>query len=209
MCFSAEASFTLSAVLMVTGVAAVNKAVSPRQLMFAGIPLIFSVQQCTEGILWMSLTGAGNAQWQMPGTYFFLLFAMVVWPVWVPLSFLLMEKEAKRKKTLFVILAVGALLSVYMIYCLFTYRVNCMVTDHHLHYDLQFPYYLRWFSSALYFLPTVVSPFISSEKKTWMLGWLVLAAHIVSRLFFHDYILSVWCFLAAVISVVVLRKCGR
>jgi hypothetical protein len=205
MCFSAEASFTMSAILLVTAVAAIKKVTAPRQIVFASIPLVFSIQQCIEGFIWLSLTGAGNAQWQMPGTYLFLLFAMVVWPIWVPLSFLLMETDKTRREILSIIVGVGTSLSVYMVFALFYYPVNIIVTDHHIHYDLLFPYYLRWFSSALYFLPTVLSPLVSSVKKTWMLVALVLAANIVSRIFFHDYVLSVWCFFAAVISVIVLR----
>lgn len=205
MCFSAEASFTVSAVLMVTAIASIKKATAPKQIVFASIPLVFSIQQCIEGFIWLSLTGAGNAQWQMPCTYFFLWIAMVVWPLWVPLSFLLVETDKKRREILSIIVGVGTALSVYMMFALFYYPVNSIVIDHHIHYDLLFPYYLRWFSSVLYFLPTVLSPLVSSIKKTWMLGALVIAANIVSRIFFHDYILSVWCFLAALISVVVLR----
>jgi len=55
MCFSATASFGASAVLGVIGIVAVAKAKTNPQRVFATIPLIFSVQQLSEGFLWLSL----------------------------------------------------------------------------------------------------------------------------------------------------------
>ena len=54
MCFSATASFGASAVLGVIGVAAVAKAKTKPQRLFASIPLVFAVQQLSEGFLWLS-----------------------------------------------------------------------------------------------------------------------------------------------------------
>lgn len=60
MCFSMEASFGASALLLGTGVAAAIKATSSPQRMLALIPLLFSVQQFAEGWLWLGLNiGAG------------------------------------------------------------------------------------------------------------------------------------------------------
>jgi uncharacterized membrane protein len=58
-------------------------------------------------------------------------------------------------------------------------------------------------SAILYFLATVVSPFISSVKKMWLFGLSIGIAYIITHLFFEDYELSVWCFFAAIISIVV------
>lgn len=205
MCFSSETSFTVSALLLITGIASIKKASTPKKFLFASIPLVFSIQQSVEGFIWLSLTSAGYAQWHLPGTYIFLWIALVVWPLWVPLSILFMEPDKKRRKTLSIITGLGVALSAYMMYALFLYPINSIVIGHHIHYDLLFPKDLRWFSSILYFLPTVLPPFVSSVDKTWILGALVFAANIISSIFFHDYVLSVWCFFAAVISVIVLR----
>ena len=84
MCFSASASFGAGVVLSVIGVASIKKAKSPTQIIFASIPLIFAVQQITEGFLWLSLTHSNFASLKQVTTYIFLFFAQIVWPIWVP-----------------------------------------------------------------------------------------------------------------------------
>src|SRR4051812_45712956 len=100
MCFSAGASFGVSAVLLAGGVVSLKKATTHSQAPFAAIPLLFSVQQLTEGFLWLTMTNPGLEGWQKILTYIFLLFAQVVWPFWVPFSIWLLEKDRKRKKIL-------------------------------------------------------------------------------------------------------------
>lgn len=203
MCFSAEASFTVSTALLIIGVASIKKVTTKSQIFFASIPLIFAIQQFSEGILWLALTRTSYAEWEGPATYVFLVFAQLVWPIWVPLSFLCIERQITRRKILWSLLVIGVSLSVYLTYCLLAYDVHARISEHHIHYDLLFPHYLRWFSSLFYFLPTVISSFISSIKGTWIIGVLTLASFIIATLFFKDYVLSVWCFLAAVISAVI------
>ena len=55
MCFSAEASFGASAILLTIGVISLNKSVNVPQKVLSCIPFIFGVQQFSEGILWLSL----------------------------------------------------------------------------------------------------------------------------------------------------------
>src|SRR5947209_7978674 len=107
MCFSAEASFTAAGVLLIAGAASIKNATRSSQLLFAGIPVLFSIQQFSEGILWLAFTHSAYRHWQTSALYTFLLFSQVLWPVWVPLSFLLLEKNAKRKAILSVLFAVG------------------------------------------------------------------------------------------------------
>src|SRR6187402_1838956 len=98
MCFSATASFGAAAVLGVVGGVAVTKAKTSPQKTFAAIPLIFAVQQLSEGLLWLSLKNDSLASSQSLLTYIFLFFAMAIWPFWIPFSVWLMEKDLKRKK---------------------------------------------------------------------------------------------------------------
>jgi hypothetical protein len=56
MCFSATASFGASVVLGTIGVATLTKVKERAQVPFAIIPIMFAVQQFTEGILWIGLS---------------------------------------------------------------------------------------------------------------------------------------------------------
>ncbi len=128
MCFSSEASFTASAVLAVIGIVTVKKVNHPSQLAFASIPFLFSLQQLTEGIVWVSLSHKELAFLQSTSTYLFLIIAQIVWPTWVPLSILMLEKNEKRKNALRLILGIGLGLSLYLTFCYLFYEVNAEIS---------------------------------------------------------------------------------
>ncbi len=203
MCFSTEASFGAGAVLTIVGIATLRKTTSRSQLAFATLPLIFGVQQFIEGFVWLSLSNADYAYLKQVPTYLFLIIAQVVWPLWIPLSIYLMEKELKPKKLLLGLLAIGTVLSLCVVYNLTTYTVKSEILEHHIHYALSIPKWMIPLGAFLYFLPTVVSPFVSSVKRTNFLGMTILTSFIVSKLFFEQNMISVWCFFAALMSVVV------
>jgi len=205
MCFSAEASFSAGAVLAVAGVITVKKVQERSQLLFACIPFLFSFQQFTEGFLWLSLTHKELSFLQPFSTYLFLIIAQIVWPTWVPLSILLLEKNEKRKKVLNLILGIGIGLSIYLTYCYLFYNVNAEISKHHIKYDLDFPHikHLMWLTALFYFVPTVVSTFVSSVKKMHFLGTAILISCVLTKLFADNYFISIWCFFAAIISVLV------
>jgi hypothetical protein len=99
MCFSASASFSAGVILSAIGVASIKKAQSPPHIFFASIPLIFAVQQITEGFVWLSLSNPTFVPLKQIATYNFLFFAQVVWPVWVPFSILKLEPKNRRRRS--------------------------------------------------------------------------------------------------------------
>ena len=54
MCFSATASFISGTALCVIGVATLKQTKAPAEIPFALIPLLFGIQQLTEGVIWLS-----------------------------------------------------------------------------------------------------------------------------------------------------------
>ncbi len=204
MCFSPAASFGSSSILVVVGVVSLVSSRSTAQRVLSGIPLIFALQQFVEGILWLALLHPEWAQWQRTATYGFLIFAQVVWPVYVPFAMLLFEHEARRKKVITWLTIGGSVFSAYIAFCLFHYSVLAVAEEHHIRYDLGFSLAHQWYYGLLYFLPTIVAPVISSVKKLHWLGYLFLSSYVVARLLFHFFVISVWCFFGAIISIIVL-----
>lgn len=215
MCFSASASFVASGVLMVVGTAAVKSSKSPSSLPFAAIPILFSVQQFIEGLLWLALTNPEYAGWQNGSTYAFLIFAQVVWPSMAPLSIFLLEKNGKRRKILSAILAVGIVVSIYLGYCLITYPVAASASSNHVLYLLDYPHKGTYYVAIFYMAATVIPAFVSSVDKMRLFGLTILISVIITQLFFKDYLISVWCYFAAILSVIVvfiindLKKASR
>ena len=79
MCFSATASFSAGTVLLGLGTLALKSADRPRELMFAAIPLLFAIQQLTEGVIWLTFRyDAPQINRVMTQVYAF--FSHVLWP---------------------------------------------------------------------------------------------------------------------------------
>lgn len=206
MCFSAAASFGTSAALGIIGVVAIKKATTIPQKLFAGIPLIFSVQQAIEGMLWLSLND-NEFRGQSVLTYVYLVFALMLWPVWIPLAIRLLEKDATRKKILNILVIIGAIVAAWFGGSVLFYSAQAVTTHHHIQYQLNFPPGLNglvWPLNILYFIATIVSTFISSNKRMKWLGILCAIAYLFSFYFYGQFVISVWCYFAAVLSIIVL-----
>jgi hypothetical protein len=203
MCFSASASFTASAVLTTVGVVSIKTVPERSQLPFASIPLLFAAQQACEGFLWMSLTNPEHSEWQSPATHLFLIFAQVLWPAWVPYAVTLMEKDPKKKKILKYLTGLGVVISCYLAYCIAFFDLYATDAGHHISYVVDFPHELNLITGLIYFIPTVLPLLFSSVRGTLILGLANVTAFIVVTVFFHEHIASIWCFFAAILSIII------
>lgn len=207
MCFSATASFGASVFLGCIGGVAIVKATTKPQRLFASIPFFFLVQQLSEGMLWLSLKSPPLAEREAFFTYTYLVFAMAVWPLLIPLAIRLLEKDLKLKKRLNVCVGTGALVSMGVCVILFLYPVHVIPMQHHLHYRFTIPQPVKNLVvpfSILYIIATIITPFISGIKKMKWLGIFFLASYLYAVIFYAGFVISVWCFFAAILSIVVL-----
>jgi hypothetical protein len=220
MCFSATASFGASAVLGTVGIISVARAKTNPQRTFAAIPLFFAAQQLSEGLLWLSLKDADMASWQSLLTYIFLIFAMAVWPFWIPFTVWLLEKDTKRKRRIKILVWIGAAVAIGVGIILFSYPVEVVtpfcfkcpgssapLPRNHLHYEFAIPAMIKKLIvafSVLYIAATIITPFLSSIKKMKWLGIVFLASYLFAISFYNGFVISVWCFFAAILSFVVL-----
>lgn len=207
MCFSAGASFGASAVLGVIGAVAITKAKTTPQRLFATIPFVFAVQQFSEGMLWLSIKNPGFEAGQSFFTYTFLVFAMMVWPVWIPFTIGRLEKVAKKRRIMNILLSIGVVVFIGIGCVLYLYPVQVAATHHHLHYRFGFPAAVKnfiWLFNLLYFIATILTPFISGIKRMKWLGIIFLASYLFAVIFYKGFVVSVWCYFAAILSFVVL-----
>ena len=203
MCFSAGASFGASAILTVAGVAVLKQVKSPRQIPFASIPLIFAVQQFSEGFVWLALSNTAFAPLEKVATYTFLLFAQIVWPLCVPIAIAMLEKDAKRKAILTIFVGIGALVSAYFAHRLCVYGAQANIALHHVAYKQVYPDSWNHVADMLYGIATIGPTFLSKLKRMWVFGLAVTISYMITYVCFVNYILSVWCFFAAIISVLI------
>jgi urea transporter len=203
VCFSAGASFAGGAVISAIGVAAQTQVSKPAQRLFAVIPFFFGFQQFAEGVLWITMGSGKFPVLQDVVTYIFLVTALVIWPSMVPLSVRLMEERKLRKRILTVILIAGYLLSCFYAFCLFYYDIFPRINGFHIEYIYNVPQIYMSVAFVFYLITTITPFFISSVKRMWLFGVLIAVSCIVTGIFFSQYLTSVWCFFAAIISIIV------
>lgn len=203
MCFSAGASFAGGAVITAIGVMTVRTNRDPSRRLFAAIPLIFGVQQISEGFVWVALQSPGHDLMLSISMYIFLIAALIVWPSVLPLSVLVIEKVKNRRLALYLLLVVGLLTSIYYVLNLLVSDVDPRIISHHIKYAPEFPRPLALPVFIAYLIATLAPLFISSVRKMWLFGLLVTVSCLITGIFFKEFLASVWCFFAALISAVI------
>jgi hypothetical protein len=203
MCFSAEASFAGGVIISTIGVATVKEVHKPSQLVFASIPLFFGLQQFAEGCLWLTLRNPEYGNVQIFSKYIFLIMAEVLWPMMIPLSVFFMEENKKRKRILRILLFMGVSVSLYYAFCLLFFNVTPQIMGYHIQYRSDFPKSLTALAFIVYFIASITPLFVSSIQRTHLLGILMFLSCVVTAVFFWQYLASVWCFFAALISGVI------
>jgi len=200
MCFSASASFIAGAALAVAGVASVSQVRKPVHLVFASIPLFFAIQQICEGFVWLSLSDPDFVQWHIVAKYSFLVFAQIIWPFLIPLSFLLIEPDPKRRKIIRYFLFAGIAGSI-ILTCRLLFLAK--IDGCHISYKIGAFKTMLIVTGILYIAAIVVAPFFSSWKNGIVLAVVNVVSLVITQLFYEAYLVSVWCFFAAVQSVIV------
>jgi len=205
MCFSATASFSAATVLMVVGGVAVHRCRSRRDLPFALIPALFGLQQLLEGMLWLAMEGteqscAGVSAQALVWNY--SLFSQVMWPVYVPMAVWLMEVVPTRRRALLWLCAGGALVSIFLFGAMLDNPVSAAIAQHHIAYRFSHVHVVT--ASLLYLLGTCVSPMLSSHRYVRLFGLAAAGSAAFSYAVYSNWFISVWCFLAGLMSCVVL-----
>lgn len=202
MCFSLEASFAAAAVIGAAGVVAFKKAGNNPIRVIAIFPILFAFHQFVEG--WVASLNDSYSWLLVPGTYGFVILAWIIWPIVIPLTLWRVEQRESRKKILYVMTIIGYLITAVLSYFLLTKNITARIVDHSIIYDYGgHTSSSAWFKS-IYVLIVTVPNLISSRRKMWMLGVMNLITCLISRVYFEEYVVSVWCFFAAVSSVIVL-----
>ena len=201
MCFSANASFAASAILVTAGAYALSVRRRSGEWVFAVIPLIFSVQQFVEGFVWLRLSDGGPPEAVVPLARAYLLFSQALWPLWVPIAVLRLEPVKCRRLWLRWMLAAGSVTGAYYLWTLLSAPPIASAEGHHIHYSMRYRWELEHPIAALYFTATVLSVFTSSLGRMWVLGIALMISYAVARIAFNGNVISVWCYFAALISV--------
>ena len=127
MCFSAVANFVGSGVLGAVGIVTLTKVKHRRELLFAALPALFAVHQFIEGFVWLGLDGILSPATAHNMGAAFMLYAQGLLPFLLPLSVLLFEPTAKRRRRMLPFLVVGGSTTLYVLWALNAYSLQVFV----------------------------------------------------------------------------------
>jgi len=201
MCFSATASFVAAGATALIGGATLYRVDRPRALLLASMPIVFAVQQGIEGALWLTLPVSASSVLVSNLSFLFLFFAYVFWPIYVPITILLLEPTRRLRRSLLLCLVIGLALGAHLFWWLLTHRHAASIQEHHIVYETG---YRATVPVALAYLSATGLPLVLSSRR-WVLslGVVILVGSIVAYLFYWDAFVSVWCFVAAAASAVI------
>jgi len=121
----------------------------------------------------------------------------------VPLSVWFMEEVKTRKKILVGLMLAGGIVSIFYAFCLFHYNVTPQINGFHLVYVNDFPGTLVGIAFLLYLASTIAPLFVSSLRRMRLFGILIATPCLITGVFYAEYLTSVWCFFAALISLTI------
>ena len=200
MCFSAQASFTAGTVLLIVGAATVRRARARSELPYAWIPVLFGIQQLLEGALWLTFPDRAPLL-NTVLTHAYSFFSHVLWPIYVPLAALALETVPWRRRVLIGIALAGSAVGLYLLATLFTLPIVATVTGQHIAYES--PHFYALAAMSLYLLGTCASLMFSSHARVVAFGVAAFASAVAAYAFYATWFISVWCFFAGVLSVIV------
>lgn len=199
MCFSATASFIAGTTLSAVGVATLRHAQTRSEVPFAAIPLLFGVQQLTEGVIWLTFSHDAPLLRQTM-TYVYSGFSHVLWPIYVPFAMGFMEGARWRKRAIAAFQAAGLVVGLYLLYSIVV-RPIVAEADRHIVYVT--PHFYLPAVIVLYLAATCVTCFFSSHGFVKLFGVLALLSFAAAYVFAAHALVSVWCFFAAILSVLI------
>jgi hypothetical protein len=201
------ASLTAGAFLAGIGTMTIKAARYKSELPYAAIPLLFAIQQLSEGVVWWTFErDAPDLRAVM--TQFYSFFSHVLWPVYIPVAVWLLEPPGRRRWLMTVIVVIGAVVGGYLLYSMVVDPIEARATGDHIEYVA--PHFFAAITMGGYLLATTCSMLLSSTGMVRLFGVVALLAFVLAYWIYATWFISVWCFFAAILSLVVaLRFFGR
>jgi hypothetical protein len=202
VCFSAAANFVGSGILGTIGAVTLTKVKHRRELLFASLPTLFAIHQFIEGFVWLGLDGILSPAVAHNMGAAFMLYAQGLLPFLLPLSVLLFEPTAKRRRRMLPFLVVGGLAALYILWALTAFPLQLFVERKSIVYIN--PATNNTAVAVVYIIATCGSLFFSEVTDMIIFGAANLIILIVVLAVKSYAFTSVWCAYAAVASVIVL-----
>lgn len=214
MCLSATASFVTGAALSVTGLYCLNMSRgAPRLLPVAATPLLFGLQQIAEGFVWHGL-GHGDTLEAVLGAKAYLFFAMGLWLGYLPLSVSFLEPRPRRRLIIRVISMCGLLFGA-LLYLPIALDIpggellEVTTTEGSIAYYTNTIIQPSLLSNLIYLLFTPATLVATTHERMQTYAFLLFLSAVATRFVVANTWTSVWCFIAALLSLYLVHALRR
>lgn len=183
------------------GVNAIRKVRIRKDLFIACIPLLFALQQLTEGLLWVALE-----QGEIPEAQFWLanlygIFIGVIWPFYAPFALYQSEADNRIRKVMASLLVAGLGLAAYTIIGLINEPITAHIVNDSIRYEHDVE--AQQFVLTMYLFATCAPFILASDRYLNITGMALTLGFIVAFLAYRETFASIWCFFAAVASALI------
>lgn len=199
MCFSPQGDLAAGVVVSALGVDAFRNLRGRRsELLLAATPLVLGLHQIDESLVWWSLQGDVSHTVGRVAMWVYLLIALVVVPVLVPVAIWRLEPTRRRRWALAPFVALGLVVAGVLLATMISGPVTVRQGSYHLAYSIGLRHGILVI--ALYIVATCGALLLSGYRHVFVFGLANLAAVIVLARLTADGFASLWCFYAAITS---------
>lgn len=203
VCYSPEADLIAGLVVGAVGLDALRHADGPRDRTLAVVPLVFAGHQLIEAVAWWGLQGRVSPDLGNLAVLAFLVIALGIVPVLVPYGVMRVEPIRHRQARMLPFVALGAGVSVALLFGLITNPYSAAIGGRYIAYDITTSG--GDVTVALYGIAVCVPLLMSSHRRLLMFGVANVVALAVLSVLLSEGLISLWCVWAAVWSVVIAR----
>jgi hypothetical protein len=196
VCFSPEGDLAGGIVVTAIGIDACRHLRGrDNYLLLAALPLVLGAHLIIESLVWWQLQGHLPYAVGRAATWIYLVIALVVVPVLVPLSILMLEPTARRRWFIAPFVALGGSVGAALLLTMLHGPVSVRLGTYHLSYSIGLRHGVL--VVALYVVGTCGSLLLSGYRHIVVFGLANLVAVIVLARLTADGFTSLWCFYAA------------
>ncbi|BAF72238.1 DUF6629 family protein [Sulfurovum sp. NBC37-1] len=192
-------NFTVSGAIFIVGIMTLKKVSSPNEVVFASLPLFFSLHQFTQGFVWLGMDHLIGGRALHMAESIFVFYAQGLLQFLVPLAIWLLQPAGIRKHLIAFLMFLGALLTAYSLWKLSIVPTHVSIVDGVLAYDNPATKHL-WLAVG-YIITTCGALILSSSIAIQLFGWLNLLGLTVVYLIKPYGFTSLWCLYAAGVSI--------
>ena len=184
------------------GVDALRHVSSPKQIALASLPLLFGLHQLSEAFVWWGLQGHVPNWVERVTVWIWLLFAFVALPALLPIAVDLVERSKTRRRVISAFAGLGVAVAVALAIGIARGPIGAEIEGHHVAFRVDAVSrggLLTW----LYVVATCGALLACSYREIAAIGVLnLIAAPVLMWLTVSGFV-SLWCFWAAIVSIVI------